>query len=135
MLVQFQTFNTNFTARYSQISKQDLKACIDAGFTYKQMAEKFNVTAEFVGRAMRWYGLKSAKTTEREKNITAVTELAENGFLTKDIKQKTGLAPYIIRKILKKYAVSESKQTSDPVLTKVAEKLNLSDEELKKYLK
>ena len=133
MLVQFETYNLNFGTKYPKISKQDLRECLHAGWTYKQIAEKFGISVEAVSRSLNWYGLKSRRTLEREQNIKNVINLANQGYSKKGIRVELGINTDIINRILSKYSKSGTK--SDPILEEVARKLNLTSEDLKKYLK
>ena len=135
MLVQFQNYNTTFTAKYPRIQKSDLKECIKAGYSYKQISEKFEVPIDVVIRSMNWFGLKSNRAIEMEKNIHDVLNLHRQGFSVTQIKKELTLRTHLVKNIIKKYEKSKSVSEGDSVLADIVKKLNMSEEDLKKYLK
>lgn len=134
MNIQVQNYNLNFgMMKYSKIPKKELKECLQEGKTYQQMSEKFNVSSETILRTMRWYGLKSNRAAESEKNKEIVTRMYLEGQPIKNIKKESGLSGTSINRILK--PLREPKRHVDETLEKIMQKLNLKEEDVKKYLK
>lgn len=135
MQIQLQNYNITFGTKYAKIPKQELKSHLQAGYSYREIAEMYGITREAVSRCKNWYGLKSQKTTTREQNIKQVTALYQQGMTPLEIKKELCIPIERVKKIIEKFSKQETVEEQDPILTKIAAKLNLSKEDLKKYLK
>lgn len=131
MEVQFQTYDISFSAKriYPLIPKTELKKYMSLGYTYNKIATIRKVPIDTVSRSMSVYGVKSNKTIRREENILRIKEMAEKGFSEAEIIKELGVS----KKAIENALTPEPKQ--ETTLDKVLKKLNMTHEDVKKYLK
>ena len=131
MIIPYLNNNINFTARmcYPLVPKKELEMYLNKGYTYSQIADIYGVSVGAVDRSMRTYNMLNPRTKERLAESESIRRLHEEGLSIVEIRKLLGFSRKRIYQALRKNPEEET------LLEKTIKKLNLSKEDVKKYLK
>lgn len=131
MIIQNYGYSVNFSARtkYPKLPKVELRRYINLGYTQDKIATIYNVPRHAVSRNVLVYGLQKKSVKNMDKVEQEIWRLHRNGYSLRDIKNETGESFKVITNVLDK------RVETDNTLNEVMQKLNMKDEDVKKYLK
>lgn len=128
----------SFTSRprvYKSLSKEVLEDSINKGMTVSQIAKEHNRTYGTVLRDLHKYGIETNFAKLKEKRIQQILFMKEQlNYSIEQIACKVVASKDYVRKVISTYS-SQSDTNEGDLLNTTLEKLNISFDTVKKFLK